>query len=58
MPSGLLALAWRERLERVGRQVRAFGRFLADRRLRDDLRAERAAFVREITRLAAMVREP
>ena len=58
VPSGLLALAWRERLERVGRQVRAFGRFLADRRLRDDLRAERAALVRELTRLAGMVRDP
>jgi glycerol-3-phosphate O-acyltransferase/dihydroxyacetone phosphate acyltransferase len=53
-----LGRTWRERLERVGRQVRAFGRFFADRRLRDDLRAERAALVRELTRLAAMVREP
>ena len=57
-PSGLLALAWRERLERVGRQARAFGRFLADARLRDDLRAERHALVTELTRLAAIVRGP
>lgn len=57
-PSGLLAIAWRDRLHRVGRQVRAFGRVLTDRHLREDLRAERAALVREITRLAAMVREP
>lgn len=57
IPSGLLALAWRERLERVGLQARAFGRFLADRRLREDLRAERRALVTELTRLAALVRE-
>ena len=57
IPSGLLALAWRERLERVGRQARAFGRFLTDRRLREDLRAERRALVAEATRLAALTRE-
>ena len=56
-PSGLLALAWRERLERVGRQARAFGRFLTDRRLREDLRAERRALVAEVTRLAALMGE-
>lgn len=57
IPSGLLALAWRERLERVGRQARAFARFIGDRRLRDDLRAERRALVTELTRLAALARE-
>src|SRR6266851_3379453 len=31
-PSGLLALAWRERLGRVARQAQAFLRFLAERR--------------------------
>jgi hypothetical protein len=57
IPSGLLAVAWRERLERVGRQARAFARFIGDRRLRDDLLAERRALVRELTQLAALVRE-
>jgi hypothetical protein len=57
VPSALLALAWRERLERVGRQARAFGRFVVDRRLRDDLRAERRALVRELAEVAALVRE-
>lgn len=51
-PSGLVALAWRERLARVARQVRAFGAFVADRRLHADLVAERRALVREASALA------
>ena len=53
-PSGLLALAWRERLHRVGRQARAFFRFLADPQLHTRLLAERRALVEELGRLAEL----
>src|SRR5262249_28657422 len=43
VPSGLLALAWRERLGRVLRQARAFVWFLADSSLHQRLLAERSA---------------
>jgi hypothetical protein len=56
VPSGLVALAWRERLERVTRQARAFGRFLFDRRLHADLVAERSALVNEAGALADLAR--
>jgi 1-acyl-sn-glycerol-3-phosphate acyltransferase len=55
-PSGLIALAWRERLGRVARQARAFARFVVDRRLHDDLLAERRALVREAMALAELAR--
>jgi len=55
-PSGLIALAWRERLERVVRQTRAFARFVVDRRLHADLLAERRALVAEAVALAEMAR--
>jgi len=55
-PSGLTALAWRERLGRVIRQARAFARFLIDRRLHTDLIAERRALVDEATALAELAR--
>jgi 1-acyl-sn-glycerol-3-phosphate acyltransferase len=51
VPSGLVALAWRARLERAARQARAFARFLADRRLHEDLVAEREALARDVARL-------
>ena len=51
-PSGVLALAWRERVARVGRQVRAFSRFVRNRQLHDDVRAERRALLRELAHLA------
>jgi glycerol-3-phosphate O-acyltransferase / dihydroxyacetone phosphate acyltransferase len=56
VPSGLIALAWRERLERVVRQARAFARFVVDRRLHADLLAERRALVAEAIALADMAR--
>ena len=55
-PSGLIALALRERLDRVARQTRAFARFVVDRRLHADLLAERRALVDEATALADMAR--
>ena len=51
VPSGLVALAWRARLARAARQARAFIRFVADRRLLDDLVAEREALARDVARL-------
>ena len=55
-PSGLVALAWRERLARVVRQASAFGRFVVDRRLHADLIAERRALLEEATALAELAR--
>jgi 1-acyl-sn-glycerol-3-phosphate acyltransferase len=57
-PSSLVALAWRERLARVARQARAFGRSLVDRRLQPELLAERRALVEEAEALAALSRRP
>jgi hypothetical protein len=51
VPSGLVALAWRARLARAARQARAFIRFVADRRLLDDLVAERETLARDVARL-------
>jgi hypothetical protein len=58
VPSGFVALAWRERLARVGRQARAFGRFLLDRRAAHGLLAERRALVEEAEALGALSRRP
>jgi 1-acyl-sn-glycerol-3-phosphate acyltransferase len=58
VPSGLVALAWRERLARVGRQARAFARFLVDRRAGHDLLAERRALVEEAEALGALSARP
>ena len=55
VPSGLLALAWRERLGEVARQARAFFRFLGDRDLHRALMGERQALVEEVRALAARV---
>lgn len=55
VPSGLLALAWRERLGEVTRQARAFFRFLGDRDLHHSLMRERQALVEEVRALAARV---
>src|SRR6266851_3217691 len=54
-PSGLLALAWRERLGRVARQAQAFLRFLADRDLHRRLLDERRALAEELRALADRV---
>ena len=58
VPSGLVALAWRERLARVGRQARAFGRFLVDRQAERGLLAERRALVEEAEALGALSGRP
>jgi len=55
VPSGLLALAWRERFGRVVRQARAFFWYLADRGLHQRLLDERRALVRELRDLADQV---
>jgi hypothetical protein len=57
VPSGLLALAWRDRLARVRRQARAFARFLADRGLHQWLLDERRALVDDLSALARLVPE-
>jgi 1-acyl-sn-glycerol-3-phosphate acyltransferase len=58
VPSGLVALAWRERLARVGRQARAFARFVVDRRAAGGLLAERRALVEEAEALGALSGRP
>lgn len=58
VPSGLIALAWRERLARVARQARAFGRFVVDRRVQHSLLAERRALVEEAEALGALSGRP
>jgi glycerol-3-phosphate O-acyltransferase / dihydroxyacetone phosphate acyltransferase len=55
LPSGLLALAWWERLDQVARQARAFFRFLGERDLHHSLMRERQALVEEVRGLAARV---
>jgi hypothetical protein len=55
VPSGLLALVWRERLGRFLRQARAFVWFLADRGLHRRLLEERSALVGELRELADRV---
>jgi len=47
VPSGLLALAWHERLGEVVGQARAFFRFVADREVEQRLREERRRLVDE-----------
>ncbi len=56
IPSALVALAWRDRLDRVERQAGAFVRFVLDRRLHTDLIAERRALVEEAVALAELAR--
>ncbi len=55
VPSGLLALVWRERLGRFIRQARAFFSFLTDRGLHRRLLDERRALVAELRDLADRV---
>ena len=56
IPSALIALAWRDRRDRVERQAGAFVRFVLDRRLHTDLIAERRALVEEAVALAELAR--
>lgn len=58
IPSGLLALAWQERLGQVARQARAFVRFLGQRDLHQALMGERQALVDEVRALAAAGSSP
>jgi glycerol-3-phosphate O-acyltransferase / dihydroxyacetone phosphate acyltransferase len=58
VPSGLVALAWRDRLSRVRRQARAFGRFLVGRQRARGLLAERRALVEEAEALGALSGRP
>jgi glycerol-3-phosphate O-acyltransferase/dihydroxyacetone phosphate acyltransferase len=53
-PAGFFALAWHERLGRVGREARAFTRFLGDRGSPSRLRARRVALVTELRALVAI----
>ena len=53
IPSGLVALAWRDRLDQALRQARAFVRFLTERDLHQRLMRERQALVEEFRALAA-----
>jgi 1-acyl-sn-glycerol-3-phosphate acyltransferase len=55
VPSGLLALIWRERFGRFMRQARAFVWFLTDRGLHRRLLDERRALVGELRELADRV---
>ena len=58
VPSGLVALAWRERVAGVRRQARAFFGFLVDRRAARGLLAERRALVEEAEALGALSAPP
>jgi 1-acyl-sn-glycerol-3-phosphate acyltransferase len=57
LPTGFFAMAWRERLERVGREARAFVRYLRDHDLPRRLRQHRQALVSELAALARIVPE-
>jgi glycerol-3-phosphate O-acyltransferase / dihydroxyacetone phosphate acyltransferase len=52
LPTGFFALAWRERLDRVGGEARAFVHFLNDRDLPRRLRERRRALATELRALA------
>lgn len=54
LPSGFLALTWRERLARFATEARAFLRFVFDRDLDAQLAARRAALVAEMRELARL----
>jgi hypothetical protein len=55
IPSGLFALGWQARLERVRRDARAFVRFLWDRDLLGRLAARRRALAEETESLARLL---
>lgn len=54
LPSGFLALTWRERLARFATEARAFARFVLDRDLDAQLAARRDALVAELRELARL----
>jgi 1-acyl-sn-glycerol-3-phosphate acyltransferase len=55
VPTGFLALAWRERLQDVAREATALLHFLARRSVRERLLDRRRALAEELERLAARV---
>jgi glycerol-3-phosphate O-acyltransferase / dihydroxyacetone phosphate acyltransferase len=55
VPTGFFAVAWRDRLQRVGRDARGFVRLLLDRDLRRRLATRRASLVDELAALARFV---
>ena len=57
-PAGFLALAWQARLERVTREARALGHFLARRGLHARLVARRRELAEQLEALARRVPEP
>lgn len=56
-PSGFFALAWRERLQRLGRELRALARCVRDRELPARLSERRRALSTELAALASLVPE-
>ena len=57
LPTGFFALAWRERLEHVNQEARAFARFLRDRDLPRRLRQRRQALAAELVALVRLAPE-
>ncbi len=56
-PTGFFALAWQERLDRVGREARAFVRFLMDRDRLSRLRESRKRLAKDLVALARLAPE-
>ena len=57
VPTGFFAVAWRDRLERIGRDARGFFRLLLDRDLRRRLATRRRSLVDELAALMRLVPE-
>ena len=57
LPLGFFAIAWRDRLDRVGHEARAFARFFGDRDLPRRLRERRRTLATELRALARAVPE-
>ena len=57
LPTGFFALAWRERLEHVNQEARAFARFLRDRDFPHRLRQQRQALAKELIELVRLAPE-
>ena len=55
VPTGFFAVAWRDRLQRVGREARGFLRLLFDRDLRRRLATRRESLVDELAALTRLV---
>ncbi len=57
LPTGFFALAWQERLDRIVKEARTFGRFLRDRELPRRLREKRRALAAELAELVRLAPE-